>query len=56
MTAKFKQIIAQLSALLTFKANKSISDEDFIANIACPSTRHPASKRWSCFLPLTASS
>ncbi|MCM1139136.1 MAG: hypothetical protein NC453_11260 [Muribaculum sp.] len=33
MTAKFKQIIDQLNALITFKADKSISDEDFIANI-----------------------
>jgi len=33
MTAKLKQIIEQLNALITFKANKSMSDEDFIANI-----------------------
>ncbi|MCM1066446.1 MAG: hypothetical protein NC418_02610 [Muribaculaceae bacterium] len=33
MTAKFKQIIEQLNALITFTADKSMSDEDFIANI-----------------------
>lgn len=33
MTAKFNQIIEQLNALITFKADKSMSDEDFIANI-----------------------
>lgn len=33
MTAKFKQIIEQLNALITFKTDKSMTDEDFIANI-----------------------
>lgn len=33
MTAKFKHIIEQLNALVTFKADKSMSDDDFIANI-----------------------
>ncbi|MCM1141511.1 MAG: hypothetical protein NC453_23315, partial [Muribaculum sp.] len=33
MTAKFKQIIDQLNAFITFKVDKSMSDEDFIANI-----------------------
>lgn len=33
MTAKFKQIIDQLNAIVTFKADKSMTDEDFIANI-----------------------
>lgn len=33
MNAKFKQIIDRLNALATFKADKSMDDEDFIANI-----------------------
>lgn len=33
MTAKFKQIIEQLNALITFKTDKSMTDDDFIANI-----------------------
>lgn len=33
MTAKLKQIIDKLNALITFKVDKSMSDEDFIANI-----------------------
>lgn len=33
MTAKFKHIIEQLEALVTFKAYKSMTDDDFIANI-----------------------
>lgn len=33
MTAKFRQIIDQLNALITFKADKAMSDEDFIAGI-----------------------
>lgn len=33
MTAKFRQIIEQLNALITLKVDKSMSDEDFIANI-----------------------
>ena len=33
MTAKFKQIIEQLNALITLKADKSMSDEDLIVNI-----------------------
>lgn len=33
MTAKFRQIIDKLDALVTFKADKSMTDEDFIANI-----------------------
>ncbi|MCM1142956.1 MAG: hypothetical protein NC453_30700 [Muribaculum sp.] len=33
MTAKFKQIIEQLRALVIFKADKSMTDDDFIANI-----------------------
>ena len=33
MTAKFKQIIEHLNALITFKVDESMTDEDFIANI-----------------------
>lgn len=33
MTAKFRQIIEQLKALITFKVDKSMTDEDFIANV-----------------------
>ncbi|MCM1142170.1 MAG: hypothetical protein NC453_26670, partial [Muribaculum sp.] len=33
MTAKFRHIIDELNALVTFKADKSLSDDDFIANV-----------------------
>ena len=33
MTVKFKPIIDQLNALITFKVDRSMSDEEFIANI-----------------------
>lgn len=33
MTNKFKEIIRQLDALVTFKADKPMTDDDFIANI-----------------------
>jgi len=33
MTAKFRQIIDSLISLVTFKVDKSMSDDDFIANI-----------------------
>lgn len=33
MSAKFRQIIAQLYDLATFKADKSMTDDDFIANV-----------------------
>ena len=33
MTAKIRQIIDQLKGLVTYKADKSMSDEDFIANV-----------------------
>lgn len=33
MTAKFRQIIEQLNALITFKVDMSITDDDFIAGI-----------------------
>lgn len=33
MTAKFKQIIEQLNALISFKADKTMTDDDFIANV-----------------------
>ncbi len=33
MTAKFKQVIDSLNSLVTFEADKSMSDDDFIANV-----------------------
>lgn len=33
MTVKFKQIIEQLNSLVTFKVDKTMTDDDFIANI-----------------------
>lgn len=33
MTAKLRQIIDQLNALVVYKADKSITDDDFIAGI-----------------------
>ena len=33
MTVRFKQIVEQLNALVTFKADRSMSDDDFIANV-----------------------
>lgn len=33
MTAKFRHIIEQLNALISFEVDKSMSDEDFITNI-----------------------